>query len=88
MKKTLKELRARKNETQYTVAKNIGVSTATYNNWEKYGCNAPISKCIALANYFSVSIDEVDFFLEKHLKKNQMKINKQEKKSMKRRENR
>lgn len=32
---TLKELRARKNETQEQTAMALGVSTQTYNAWEK-----------------------------------------------------
>ena len=53
---TLKELRARKNMTQYEVAKNIGISTQTYNAWERDVSNVAISKVKALADLFEVSI--------------------------------
>lgn len=56
-KKSLKELRARKNKTQQQVAKDIGVSTSTYNSWEKYLGNVAISKCIILADYYEVPIE-------------------------------
>lgn len=56
---TLKELRARKNKTQSQVAKDIGVSTPTYCSWEKDLSNVPIGKCIALANYYKVSLCEL-----------------------------
>ncbi|SEN97117.1 helix-turn-helix transcriptional regulator [Peptostreptococcus russellii] len=56
-KKSLKELRARKNKTQQQVAKDIGVSTSTYNSWEKYLGNVAISKCIMLADYYEVPIE-------------------------------
>ena len=56
---TLKELRARKNMTQYEVAKNIGVSTQTYNAWERDVSNVAISKVKALADLFEVTIGEI-----------------------------
>lgn len=58
-KKTLKELRARANKTQQEVAKDIGVSTTTYNSWERHLGNVAISKCIMLANYFSVPVESL-----------------------------
>ena len=39
---SLKELRARKNMTQAEVAENIGISTQTYNAWEKDVSNVAI----------------------------------------------
>ena len=56
---TLKELRARKNMTQYEVAKNIGISTQTYNAWERDVSNVAISKVKALADLFEVAIGEI-----------------------------
>ncbi len=61
MKYTLKELRARKNETQEEVAKNLGISIQTYNAWEKDISNIAVSKVYALAEYFGVTIDEIKF---------------------------
>lgn len=56
---TLKELRARKNMTQAEVAEEIGVSTQTYNAWEKDVSNVAIGKVRALANFFGVTIGEI-----------------------------
>ena len=58
---SLKELRARKNMTQAEVAENIGISTQTYNAWEKDVSNVAIGKVKALADFFGVTIGE--FFL-------------------------
>lgn len=63
MKYTIKELRARKKETQADVAKAIGVSTTTYNGWEKKDLsNVAISKVAALSEHFGVSLSEIAFF--------------------------
>lgn len=59
MQFSLKELRARKNQTQEEVARNLGISPQTYNAWEKDISNVGISKVYALANYYGVSIDEI-----------------------------
>lgn len=56
---TLKELRARKNVTQVQAAKDLGVSAQTYNAWEKNISNVAISKVMAVAEYFGVSINEI-----------------------------
>lgn len=56
---TLKELRARKNMTQSEVAEIVGVSTQTYNAWEKDISNVAISKVKALADFFEVTIGEI-----------------------------
>ena len=58
---SLKELRARKNETQEQVAKNIGISPQTYNAWEKDISNVAVSKVQALAKYFGVSLEDIFF---------------------------
>lgn len=56
---TLKELRARKNETQIEAAKALGVSTTTYNAWEKDISNVGIGKVMAVAEHFGVTISEI-----------------------------
>lgn len=63
---TLKELRARKNMTQTEVADKIGVSTQTYNAWEKDISNVSIGKVCVLAEFFGVTIGEI--FLPKNMK--------------------
>lgn len=61
MKYTLKELRARKDETQADVAKAVGVSTTTYNAWEKDLSNVSIRKVAALCEHFNVSLNDIAF---------------------------
>lgn len=56
---SLKELRARKDMTQAEVAEKIGVSTQTYNTWEKDVSNVAIGKVKALADFFGVTIGEI-----------------------------
>lgn len=58
---TLKELRARKGLTQAQTASKLGITTQTYNAWEKDISNVGISKVNALANLFDVSLDEIFF---------------------------
>lgn len=59
MQFTLKELRARKNETQEQVANEIGVSVQTYNSWEKSISNVAVSKVNALAKHFGVKLTQI-----------------------------
>ncbi|MCM1326929.1 MAG: helix-turn-helix transcriptional regulator [Bacteroidales bacterium] len=61
IKYSLKELRARKNWTQQQTAKKLGVSTQTYNAWEKNISNVAISKVNAIANLFGVKISQIFF---------------------------
>lgn len=61
MKYTLKELRARKNESQAQTAEALGVSTPTYNAWEKDVSNVGISKVAKIAEHFNVNITEIFF---------------------------
>lgn len=61
MKYSLRELRARKKKTQEETAKDLGISTQTYNAWEKDISNISVSKVVALANYFGVKVDEIKF---------------------------
>lgn len=56
---SVKELRARKNETQKQVADAVGVSTQTYCAWEKDISNVAVSKVKALANHFGVKINQI-----------------------------
>lgn len=56
---TLKELRARKNETQAETAAAVGVSVQTYNAWEKNIANVAVSEVNALAKHFGVSINDI-----------------------------
>lgn len=56
---TIRELRARKNETQKQVADCIGVSTQTYNSWEKSISNVSVSKVNALAKHFGVKLTQI-----------------------------
>lgn len=59
MQYTLKELRARKNETQEQVAAAMGVSVQTYNAWEKNISNVAVSKVNALAKYYGVRLTQI-----------------------------
>lgn len=61
MKFTLRELRARKNKTQIQVAKDLGISYQTYNAWERDLSNVGISKVYALAKYYGVTIEEIQW---------------------------
>lgn len=61
MKYTLKELRARKNKTQTEAARDLGISTQTYNAWEQDLSNVGISKVHALAKYYGVTISEIEW---------------------------
>lgn len=68
---SLKELRARKGWTQQEVAKRLGVSTQTYNAWEKDVSGVAVSKVLALAELFDVSIDQI--FLTSKTKTNRLR---------------
>lgn len=56
---TLKELRARKNVTQAKAAEDLGISVQTYNAWEKDISNVAVSKVMAVADYFGVTIGDI-----------------------------
>lgn len=58
---SLKELRARKNKTQQQVASDLGISTATYNAWERDISKVAVSKVQAVANYFGVPLGQISF---------------------------
>lgn len=59
MQFSLRELRARKGWTQAETAKRLGVSTQTYNAWEKNISNIAIGKVIAVANLFDVPLSDI-----------------------------
>ena len=59
MQYSLRELRARMNWTQAQTAKKLGVSTQTYNAWEKDLSNVKIGKVISIANLFGVRLEEL-----------------------------
>ncbi len=56
---SLKELRARKNKTQKQVAADLGISPATYCEWEKDLSQIAIVKVKALAQYYGVPLDQI-----------------------------
>lgn len=59
MQYSLRELRARMNWTQAETAKKLGISTQTYNAWEKDLSNVKIGKVISIANLFGVRLEEL-----------------------------
>lgn len=61
MQYTLRELRARKGWTQKETAEKLGVSTQTYNAWEKDVSNVAVSKVNAIAMLFGVTLGEIFF---------------------------
>ncbi|QIK57801.1 helix-turn-helix domain-containing protein [Erysipelothrix sp. HDW6A] len=65
MKYTLKELRAKNNQSQTDVAKAVGVSVQTYCSWEKDYNQIKIGNANKIANHFRVTLDDI-FFTKKH----------------------
>ena len=61
MQFSVKELRARKNETQEQVANTIGISPQTYCSWEKDISIVAVSKVRALAEHFGVTLNQIKF---------------------------
>lgn len=59
MQYSIKELRARNNETQAAVAKSIGITTQTYCAWEKDISGVAVSKVSALARHFKVKLSQI-----------------------------
>lgn len=62
---TLKELRARNAWTQAETATRLGVSTQTYNAWEKDISGVAVSKVQAVADLFGVKLSQI-FFASEH----------------------
>ena len=56
---SVKELRARKNETQAETAAALGVSLTTYNLWERNISRVKVAKVKALAEHFGVSLNDI-----------------------------
>ncbi len=61
VKYTLKELRARRNITQKQAAECLGVSTTTYNAWEKDISSVAVSKVQAVAEFYGVALGQISF---------------------------
>lgn len=59
-KKTLRELRARKNLTQEEVSNALGVSTPTYNAWENNTGMIKLGNAIKLCDFYGVSLSEIE----------------------------
>lgn len=60
MQYSIKELRARINETQIEVSKAVGVSPQTYCAWETGDLgSASFEKVLKLADHFGVSVAEI-----------------------------
>ena len=71
MQYSVKELRARKGVTQAQAARDLGISVQTFNAWENDISNVGVSKVMALADYFGVTIGEI--FLPSYLNNIQVK---------------
>lgn len=56
---SLKELRARHNETQAETANALGISQTSYNYWENNISKIAIGKVIAIAEHFGVTLDQI-----------------------------
>ena len=56
---SLKELRARKNETQAQAAEALGVTVQTYNAWEKSLKNIAIGRVLDIAAHFGVGLCDI-----------------------------
>lgn len=56
---SLKELRARKNETQAQTAAALGVTVQTYNAWEKSLKKVAICKILDIAAHFGVGLCDI-----------------------------
>lgn len=58
---TIRELRANKGKTQLELANELGVTPATVYNWEARKYEPKASQLRAIAKYFDVSMDVIDF---------------------------
>lgn len=57
MYKNFAKLLEENNKTAYQVAKDTGISTATFSNWKKGLYNPKVDKLKILADYFGVTIE-------------------------------
>lgn len=53
------ELRDRKGVTDYKVAQETGVSTATLTSWKQGVYTPKVDKLMKIANYFGIGIEEL-----------------------------
>ncbi len=56
---SLRELRARKGWTQQETAERLGISTQTYNAWEKDISRVAVSKVVTVASLFGVNLGDI-----------------------------
>ncbi|MGY3724985.1 DNA-binding transcriptional regulator, XRE-family HTH domain [Granulicatella balaenopterae] len=63
---TLKMLRAKEDITQKEAGERVGVSEATWHNWEKQKSFPNVPQIKAIENNFNVTYDEIIFFDVKH----------------------
>ena len=64
MKRSLKELRARKNLTQVDMAERLDISVQTYNFWENNFQKLSIEKATKVATVLDVTLDDIFFKVE------------------------
>lgn len=58
MYQTYEALKRKKGVTDYEVAQNTGISTATLSNWKAGRYTPKLDKIMKICDYFGVSIDE------------------------------
>lgn len=56
---SLKELRARNDETQKDISDILGVSESTYRAWEKDPARITLGNARILANHFNISVSSL-----------------------------
>lgn len=59
MYKEYAQLRDARGITDYKVAKDTGISTATLSNWKNGAYRPKIDKLIIIADYFGVSVEDL-----------------------------
>ena len=59
MQFSLRELRARKNETQEDISNVLGVSLPTYRDWEKKPEKITLGNARILARHFNIQVNEM-----------------------------
>ncbi len=62
---TIREIRLMKEISQQQAADAVGVHVNTYIAWEKQPEKIPIAKALALAEFFGVSVTEINFHANK-----------------------
>lgn len=66
VKMTLKALRINKRETQEQTARNIGISTETWANYENGKTYPDVPIIQKIENYFQITYSEIDFLYPKN----------------------